>query len=537
MNTCQDKWLLSLICLAFLAIRIPIMYLQPGGQDEDCYAVPGFTILNSGIPKLPHVPARNSKSVYYHADEALYSEPPLYFYYQAPFYLIFPAVYGTARLASAFAGVVLLGLVYRLCREIGVSSIASLWTVAIFSISRWFYFPATTARPDILCATFGIAVILILLKWQQTKNVKSLILAGLGIGLGGLTHPFAIVYAIQAAAWVAICSRGWQRLSNPLILGAVAGLVCSLWIPLIAMHPEVFRVQFTNQFLSDYGSPLWERAIFPLESMEYHARHLWAHIGTPQAIVVLVGLAMTSLHAIRSAKTHLLAVCLCAWSSIYILSVAVGTHHPTLGYWVYFAALTFPSVGVAIEQLFNLLDRVTSQRIAPNLATPDHSHELTSVTKNEETPHPSARPEMGGSNSWPFYFAVVSVCAFVFLPGSGLRTLAVHLTHLDDPNYNSPRFARDLIQSMPAQSVYAVDTQFAFDFVASGRTTLLAQIMPQYFQLQDAHYDYLILSRYGDQSELESHLNVKFIEAYGLKEDKWACYAELYSKKSPVTQP
>ena len=55
----------------FLALRGPVMYHQPGGYDEDFYAVPGLTILQSGIPRLPHVPARNPESVFYHGDTAL----------------------------------------------------------------------------------------------------------------------------------------------------------------------------------------------------------------------------------------------------------------------------------------------------------------------------------------------------------------------------------------------------------------------------------------------------------------------------------
>ncbi|MEZ6121695.1 MAG: glycosyltransferase family 39 protein [Planctomycetaceae bacterium] len=334
-------WLLAVVCLCFLVVRAPVMYLQPGGQDEDCYAVPGFTILQTGIPQLPHVPARNAESVYYRADEALYSEPPVYFYYQAIFYLILPALYGTARLASAFVGVALLVLVYRLCRRCGCSTEASLWSVAFLSFSRWFYFPATAARPDILCAAIGIAVVVLILRWQDTGRLRILVASGIAIGLGGLTHPFAVVYAVQAAVWVMVCSRGWKRIGNPMLLASVSVLTCGLWLPLIRLYPETFRVQFVNQFLSDPGPPIWWRAAFPLDSLRFHAGHLWPHAGALQWLVTVVGLVTASLCACRAAHRRLLPVCLCAWSSIYLLSISVGTHHPTLGYWIYFAASLF----------------------------------------------------------------------------------------------------------------------------------------------------------------------------------------------------
>ena len=77
------------------------MYRQPGGQDEDYYAVPGLMCLRTGIPSLPHVPALNQESVFFRADKAIFAEPPLYFYLQAVFYAVLPDVYGTARLATA----------------------------------------------------------------------------------------------------------------------------------------------------------------------------------------------------------------------------------------------------------------------------------------------------------------------------------------------------------------------------------------------------------------------------------------------------
>ena len=45
--------------------------------------------------------------MFFHADEILFAEPPLYFYLQAPLYLILPVTYGTARLLSAAASVLM----------------------------------------------------------------------------------------------------------------------------------------------------------------------------------------------------------------------------------------------------------------------------------------------------------------------------------------------------------------------------------------------------------------------------------------------
>ncbi|MEZ6121694.1 MAG: hypothetical protein R3C49_00805 [Planctomycetaceae bacterium] len=127
--------------------------------------------------------------------------------------------------------------------------------------------------------------------------------------------------------------------------------------------------------------------------------------------------------------------------------------------------------------------------------------------------------------------------AVFFLPGCGLRTLAVHLMHWNDANYNSPRFARELREIIPKDDVCAVDTQLVLDFVVAGRPTLLACTAPQYFRLQDTEFDTLIVSRYGLDNRIAESLNVQLTETRGVRDDPWACYAELYRFKGspPIT--
>lgn len=528
----RQHWLLlALVCLVFLAVRVPVMYLQPGGQDEDCYAVPGLTILDGGIPRLPHVPSRNPESVYYRADDVLFAEPPLYFYVQSLFYLVLPAVYGTARLASGVAGVILLCFVYRLCRAVGGSPVAALWAAAFLSLSRWFYFPAISARPDILCAGFGIAVFLLVLRWQRTSRFADLVLAGLCIGLGGLTHPFAIVYAIQAAVWVAVCSHGWRRVGHPLAMACIAIITCSLWLPLIAMSPQVFTIQFANQFLSDTGPPIWQRAVFPWESISFHCGHLWRHIGAFQFSLALFGLVAVSIAGFRSANARLITISSLGWSTIYLLSIAVGTHHQVLGYWVYFAALAFVCVGIALERLLRLLPLLTAGSADVSVLPPHDQPSGENVSRG--TPPSPAKPRSRWKRAGAAYCAVTIVGLVALIPGSGLRTLAVHVRHLGNPDYNSPQFAQQLMDQLPEDAIYAVDPQFVLDFIAADRHTILAQSLPRYFRVQDFDYDFLIISRSGIDSNLAQQLSADLVQTYGVRDDKMACYAEVHSHAAP----
>ena len=117
------------------------------------------------------------------------------------------------------------------------------------------------------------------------------------------------------------------------------------------------------------------------------------------------------------------------------------------------------------------------------------------------------------------------------LPGSGLRTLVTHLQHWHDINYDSPRFARQLMADLSPTAVCGVDTQFVLDFYAAGRPTLLAQMNPLYFRMDQFDYDYLIVSRYGTDSRIAEQLNARLLRTTGLRDDKFACYAAIYESR------
>ncbi|MCH7988955.1 MAG: glycosyltransferase family 39 protein [Planctomycetes bacterium] len=493
------KWLLALICVVFLTLRVPVMYLQPGGQDEDCYAVPGWVILRTGIPQLPHVPSRDKRSVYFSADKGLYSEPPLYFYYQSLFYAMLPDLYGTARLASGIAGLVGLCLVFGISLRTGSRVWGAVWAAVLFSLSRWFFFPAMIARPDMLCAAFGLLAVLLMYRWTETRHDRWLFAVGVCLGLGGLTHPFAIIYAVQLAIWVALVSSRWKRVLLPMLLAGVSIIVACVWLPLILQHPEIFRVQFRNQFLHEAGGSLFLRLLQPWESIHFHwfePQGMIAHIGLWQIVLTCVPLVLATASYVKHRDRPMFPICLLAWSSIYLTSVIVGPHHPVIGYWVYTAALMFVCTGRYVDLLVS------------------HGWNFK----------PKVR----------FVIATGLSCAILLamIPGAGLRTLYVHLQNWNDENYNAPLFAQKLIESLPEDALVVVDTQFVFDFLTHDRKTILAQTKPVYFDMTQFDYDYLILSRFGIDIDLAQNLPVVLERTHGKEDDIFACYCEVYRRVS-----
>ncbi len=323
-----------------------------------------------------------------------------------------------------------------------------------------------------------------------------------------MTHPFALVYAFQLAIWALLVARGWQRLWCPMVLVVGSILVAGLWVPLIALHPEAFEVQFKNQFLGGHDEGILMRALIPWKSLWYHSFFefgMFHHIGPWQwflAVVPTIGcLAMPSLRRSPQAIFALLAV-----SSFYIMSVLVGPHHPVIGYWSYTAALMFLCVGAWVQWF---LERSQLWFGSSSLRRAVHA-------------------------------ALAVLLLLSMVPGSGVKTLYAHLSHWNDIDFDSPRFARELAKEIPEGAVVAVDTQFLLDFLPLERKVLLAQTLPIYFRLDETPFDYLIVSRSGLETKIVVRLSVELVSVHGKKENEFACYAEVYRarmKGIPIMEP
>src|SRR4051794_2054848 len=97
----RDRVWLALLAVVFLGWHVPLMYRTGAGQDEDWYGVPGITILRTGLPQIPYIPAREPDSACFKADVILYALPPLDFYLQALVHLVLGLGIGQARMTSA----------------------------------------------------------------------------------------------------------------------------------------------------------------------------------------------------------------------------------------------------------------------------------------------------------------------------------------------------------------------------------------------------------------------------------------------------
>jgi hypothetical protein len=272
-------WIILPVAL-FLGLRLPLVVHQPGGMDEEYFAVPGWTVATEGIPRIPYAPTRNPESIFENADRCLMALPPGLFYTQAPFFWILPAGYPTARIPLFLGAVAAIVIGDVFVRRLGGNWGAALVATMVLAASRPLMFTGIKARPDLLCAICGWLAVLCMWKVKDDPKLRRFASAGAACGLGALFHPFALVFCIQCGIWT-LLTRGplLLRLKRAAVLTLSAIGLMSLWAPLIVMYPEEFQSQFFANVLDRAGPGLLARLAYPFPYLKHHAILTWDFFG------------------------------------------------------------------------------------------------------------------------------------------------------------------------------------------------------------------------------------------------------------------
>ena len=474
------------------------MLHQPGRVDEECYAIPGLTILERGVPQLPHMPSRNPQSMFYKADQVLYSEPPLFFYLQALVYAIVPVSCASSRVVSIVSGGLTIFIAATLAFRWTGKPLAAYFTAACLGLTKWFYYGIILARPDMLCTFFGLAAVLLTDNWVRTGKTKWLLGSGAIIGLAGLTLPLALAIAVQIAFWIFLQSSGLRRWINPGLVAVVSLAVFSLWIPQIAIDPETFRIQFHNQFfenqlliMDDVQPP--NRFELVCMSLWSNARALLMYKGVYQFVLVVVPLVVVPIWAALTGNLIQARAAWLSWSAFIILSLLVGrAHHP--GYWAYLGTLACMNLSI----FFVLATDWLSARWG-------HKGHILAMTLG------------------------IGIVASL-IPGSGARLFSVYLRHWYHPNYQVDRFAQQVLAEIPEGATCLVDRELVLNFIAAGRNTLALPVFPIFFDPTGYHYDYAIVGRTGLEVNVTENFQGTFVKSLGIETDEFACFVKIYRR-------
>ena len=483
------RLVLPLILILFVGLRLPPILHQAGTTDEEWFAVPGLTVAREGIPRVPYARATAPSSMFLGADRLLFAMPPLLFYVQAPFFLVLPPDHATARLPSLLAGCVAIWLVAAITRSLWNDRAAGYWAAGIFSVCRLVYFPAMIARPDMLCGSLGLAAVWAMLRWERRRGGGWLILAGVGLGLAGLAHPFALVFAIQLGIWAVVAKGSTrERLAWSAGLASAALATFSLWGLLIIQAPGLFWPQFRNNILRPDGPGIVARLFLPGSNFVEHLPLVVERAGPIQALFFAVCLAIVALVAIRRRDRAAGLVAVLGTSSVYLL-IALQGRHPLQGYWCYPVAFFAIAAGWCLARGVAAL-----------------------------------QGRAGGMGAG---VVAAGLLAVVFAPGSGFRATWAYLRHGGEINYNPRSFVRSILAHVPPDARLTVGAEFALDAYSPRRGVLLGIKHPDYFDATRYPYDFAILGRTALEQGLDKIMDGQVVQSFGDPADPFSCVARL----------
>ena len=426
--------------------------------------------------------------------------PPLAFYLQALVHLVLGPGIGPARMTSVIAGLGAAYLVHDLTHLWFGDRRAALAAVAYYLVARAVYFPATTARPDMAAVAFGLLAVDAAVRYRRSVQPIYVILAGLAAGLSLLSHPFGVVPSTQVGLVLLAGPAGLRtRLRDVLGFSLIAALVFSLWLPLILLHPDIFREQFGSNVFHRAGPGLGSTLLAPWSVLGYQLDQIGRYLQPVQSMLYGLALAGGTLvgwltPGARDFVFHL-------WASWLLLMLFEGKH-PTLGYYAYPAAMTSIALGILASRASDLLQhRLGRLPVLLRAAVP---------------------------------WLVLGSVLLAFLPGAGVRTVVANFRHWNDPSYDSHKLAHTIMNDIPPSSSTAVDGAFVLDFYLADRPVVEATIHRLSYDFRTRPFEYLVLRGTESSAFLPLMHDIALVRTYGDRSDSFAPYAELYRRTLPV---
>ena len=360
-------------------------------------------------------------------------------------------------------------------------------------MSRCFFFAWWNTRPDMLCSFFGLAALYYGLRFLDSPTKRLAFVVGLFVGLALLSHPFAIVFVIQVTGILLLCrTLPWQQRCVCLVItGTTAAAVLSLWIPLILIDTDAFRVQFTNNVLSRTGPGLASRLLWPWSSLGFQIDRFLERAGAIQVVIcgiaIIVSLATLLLRpGVQTRRAVVIGL-----SALYLHLACVGSHGMT-DYWCYTWSWVVVLLAVGAQCVGERIDNVVVRRSV--------------------------------------LLAVLSVVLMSLIPGSGIRTFWVYLTKSDGFQYNRREFCRQVNDRLPADARLLVAADYVFEFEVLGRKPINAFTHRVYHDVSDIEFDYLVASRQNIRDGMPKELGCNKLWNLGIRDDSLSCYVEVYER-------
>lgn len=174
--------------------------------------------------------------------------PPLFFYFQAFLFQIFPISLEVSRMGTAFLGLVSIYFIAEIAREFGIKKNYRLILKFLILSDFLFFKISHSARMESLCVLFAILSIYFLVyKMSEGKAISRIriFLSGLALGLSFLSHPFALAY-LPILGFLIFQRKSFSS-KNLFYFSFGFVISISFWLVYVLPNWEIFQIQFGAQ--------------------------------------------------------------------------------------------------------------------------------------------------------------------------------------------------------------------------------------------------------------------------------------------------
>lgn len=226
--------------------------------------------------------------------------PPLFFYFQAFLFQIFPISLEVSRMGTAILGVASIFFFSEIAREFGIKKNYRI-VLKILIISDFLFFKIShSARMESLCVFFAIlSIYFVVYKMSEGKPVSRIriFLSGLSLGLSFLSHPFALAY-IPILGFLIFQRRSLEY--KNLFYFSLGFLVSlSTWLVYVLPNWEIFQIQFGAQL----GR---KKELFGFFTLVKKFRIIFSEFRFPiYKVIIFLVTVFTFIHLIISEKIYL----------------------------------------------------------------------------------------------------------------------------------------------------------------------------------------------------------------------------------------
>lgn len=224
------KFAIGVILVAALACMYAIGVSAPGvgfSHDDGIYLVTAKALATGQGYRIISLPDPLAQTKY----------PPLFPALLAlvwKLYPVFPANVFAMKLIPLLAGVIWLGLSYKLLVQEGMSKTGAMGVILLTGGTSWAFFLGTTLFSDTLFAALATGALLMLRRIEQRgASALYVCMTGLVIGLTLLTRTSGV--ALLAAGVVMLAYK--RAFRKAILLGLVAAAFYAPWVWWTSVHP------------------------------------------------------------------------------------------------------------------------------------------------------------------------------------------------------------------------------------------------------------------------------------------------------------